>query len=207
MGTVAFNANEVLDEGTQDKKKFELNDKAKAAMAAGVVGAAAGAAGKAAYDAINKETVEDPVSEPENQDVHATSTSHHESHAESSESATASVVNPDDVMLEEPVLESAEEDLVAEDVTAIEENPEYQPFANNDVIEDVVYEGPLPDEPLYAEDLNAVLETGDVTVDLICGEPYITEEQNDELLYHPDDQYAWEPEHYDEPDIQTDLMA
>lgn len=214
MGTIPFNADATLNEGTQDKKKFEINDKAKAAMAAGGVGVAAGAGVKAAVDALNNETDEDSYSEPEKQDIHADSTAQTVTlteSTESTESISTAEVNPDKVMLEEPVLETTVVEQVADNSVSNAEDSVYHPFANNDVLEDVVYDGVMSVDDLYAQGDESDIELDVNPIDLICGEPdYVideTIETIEDINYHPDDNYAWESEANYDTDIQTDLMA
>lgn len=205
MSTIAINADELLNDGAWDNNKSELNDKTKAAMAAGVAGAAVGAGVKAAVDAYNNRRGDLPAEGEDEQEVNAAQASG--ASQPSAQAETVSVeVNPDDVMLEEPIAELAEEDQMIEEEPRMEESNEYSPFANNDIIEEVVYDGPLQEEILYAENLDDLL-IDDSAVDLVCGLHDYTVESSDEPDCHVDDLQAWESDSFGESEIQSDLMA
>lgn len=205
MDTIAINANESLNENRQERKKFKVSDTVKAAMAAGVAGAAAGVAGMSMAKEIIGEADEVQASVSENQHVQQENVVA-ETEIMDSEAVE---VNPEYVMLEEPVVEpSTETDMIAEAQPQHNEDEEYQPFANNDRISDDFLPEPQPDEILFAEDANtdAVVEEAPVA-DLICSvteeEPVITEE----TVYLDDDLYADNGSTYVDSDIQSDLMA
>ena len=200
MDTIAINANEAHnDEG---KKKFKVSDTAKAAMATGVAGAVAGAAGMSVADGMTADPTEEAsvtTNQESQEDVVA--------EAEPVSEVTAEV-NPDEVMLEEPVAEpSTETDMVVGTESQHSDETGYQPFANNDQIGEDVLPEPQPDEVLIAEDTESdVVVDADPTVDLICG---IEEEAGlpEEVVQQEEDLYADNGSVCDESDIQSDLMA
>ena len=201
MDTIAINANEAHDE--EGKKKFKVSDTAKAAMATGVAGAVAGAAGMSVADGMTVNPEEDsPVATGQDSQQEEMT-----AEAETAAEVTAEV-NPDDVMLEEPVAEpSTEPDMVVGTEPQQGEETGYQPYANNDQIGEEVLPEPEPDEVLIADNTGAdvVVET-DPTVDLICG---IEEEAGlpDEAGLPEEDLYADNGSACDGTDIQSDLMA
>lgn len=209
MDTIAINANEALGENGQDKKKLNLSDNAKAAVASGAAGLAAGAAAKAVADALGRE---------QGEDVEATSDEQTSSQTVQPEEpvmesvATENVVaevNPEEVMLEEPVAEpSTETDMIAESVTQPEVEDEYRPFANNDHISEEVLPEPQPEEVLIAEstEIEAAPES-DSAVDQICGLPEQEEVTPEDAVYPEEDLYADNGPANNEYDVQSDLMA
>ena len=205
MDTIAINANEALGENGKDKKKLNLSDNAKAAMASGAAGLAAGAAAKAVADALGGEHGED---------VETTSDEHTYSQTVQPEEAVAAEnvvaeVNPEEVMLEDPVAEpSTETDMIAESVTQTEADDDYRPFANNDHISEEVLPEPQPEEVLIAEntEIEAVPES-DSAVDLICGLPEQEEVTPEDIVYPEEDLFADNGPANNEYDVQSDLMA
>lgn len=209
MDTIAINANEALNEEGQNKKKVNISENAKAAMAAGVTGIAAGIGAKAVVDALNHDSDEDTASETEGRQ----GVSHEEPVAgEETTAATEEIiaeVNPDEVMLEEPVAEiSAETDMIAEAVTHPGAEDDYRPFAGNDRITDEVLPEPQPEEVLLAEntEVEAVHED-DSAVDLICGVPGQEELTPEDAVYPEEDLYADNGSYNNDYDVQSDLMA
>ncbi len=202
MSTIAINADESLNGNGKDKKGPKINEKASAAMAAGMAGVAAGVGIKAAVDAHRNEPEEDPIAEPSKPSASTAGTSNT---AESYEE-TVVEVNPDYVMLEEPKEEATDNIAATEEPIQNGEGDEYRPFANNDIIEDIVYEGPLTEEVLIAEN-HEDLSPDDSAVDLICGLPSTDGEPLVDAEYPADDLQAWESDYYDNSNIQSDLMA
>ena len=206
MDTIAINANEALGENGKDKKKLNLSDNAKAAMASGAVGLAAGAAAKAVADALGGEHEEDSSDKQ-------TSSQTVQPEEPVVESVTAenvvAEVNPEEVMLEEPVAEpSTETDMIAETVMQPGTEDDYRPFANNDQISEEVLPEPQPEEGLIAEntEIEAVLEN-DSTVDLICGVTEQEEVTPEDAVYPEEDLLADNGSANNEYDVQSDLMA
>lgn len=209
MDTIAINANEALGENGKDKKKLNLSDNAKAAMASGAAGLAAGAAAKAVTDALGREQGE----EGETTSGEQTSSQTVQSDESVVESVTAenavADVNPEEVMLEEPVAEpSTETDMIAETVAQTEVDDDYRPFANNDHISEEVLPEPQPEEVLIAEntEIEAVPES-DSAVDLICGVPEQEEVTPEDAVYPEEDLFADNGPANNEYDVQSDLMA
>lgn len=202
MDTIAINASEAHNE--EDKKKFKVSDTAKAAMATGVAGAVAGAAGMYGADNLTADSEDDAsaASGPESQQEEMTA------EAEPVAEVTAEV-NPDDVMLEEPVAEpSTETDMVVGTGPYHSEDAGYQPFASNDRIGEDVLPEPEPEEVLIAENTEEdMVIDSDPTVDMICGA--IEEEAGlpDEVGQTDENLYADNGSVCDETDIQSDLMA
>lgn len=204
MDTIAINANEALKEDGLGKKKFKVSDTAKAAMAAGVVGATAGAAGMSMTDEITEDV--DEVVTPVSENLHV----QQESVVAETETADNVVVevNPDDVMLEEPVAEpSLETDMIAEAQLQSNEGEEYQPFANNDWISDDILPEPQQDEVLIAENTNTDVVVEEVPVaDVICGMP--DEVVMSEPIVFPEEKLCADDDFvYGESDVQSDLMG
>lgn len=206
MDTIAINANEALGENGKDKKKFNLSDNAKAAMASGATGLAAGAAVKAVTDALGEEHGEASSGEqtssqtvqPEEPVVESVATEN-----------VVAEVNPEEVMLEEPVAEpSTETDMIAESVAQTEVEDDYRPFANNDHISEEVLPEPQPEEVIVAEntEIEAVPES-DSAVDLICGVPEHEEIIPEDTVYPEEDLYADNGPLNNDYDVQSDLMA
>jgi len=205
MDTIAINANETLNEQGQEKKKFKVSNAARTAMSTGTAGLAAGAAAKTAFDALTGDKAATDEEQPAQHDAHIAQ------HEEVAAAESIAEVNPDDVMLEEPVAEpSTETDMIAgaEPQAETGEEGEYQPFANNDRIEDDVLPEPQPDEVLIAENAEVeVVAEDDPTVDLICGLPETEPEILVDPVYPGDELYADNGSEYDESGIQSDLMA
>lgn len=205
MDTIAINANEALGENGKDKKKINLSDNAKAAMASGAAGLAAGAAAKAVADALGGEHVEDVETASDEQTSSQTVQPEEPVVAEN----VVAEVNPEEVMLEEPVAEpSTETDMIAESVTQPEVEDEYRPFANNDHISEEVLPEPQPEEVLIAEstEIEAAPES-DSAVDQICGLPEQEEVTPEDAVYPEEDLYADNGPANNEYDVQSDLMA
>lgn len=205
MDTIAINANEALNEDGQSKKKNKVSDTAKAAMATGAAGIAVGVGAMAAADAMGAESDEnaDAVADAASSDAE-------EVPAESGiEEDAVAEVNPDDVMIEDPVAEpTAETDMIAETAQPSDEANPYQPFASNDSISEDVLPDPQPDEVLIAENTEVDVIAGeDPTVDMICGVPEENPGMPDEAAAPDDVIYADNGSAYDESDIQSDLMA
>ena len=209
MDTIAINANEAFGEIGKDKKKFNVSDKAKTAMASGLAGLATGVAVNAVTDAIEGEHGEeqDPLSDEQ------TSSQTIQSDEPGIESASpeniVTDVNPDEVMLEDPIAEpSNETDMIAEPVTQPEVVDNYHPFANNDHISEGTLQVPQSEDVLIAEDaeIEAVPES-DSTVDVICGVDGQEEVTPEDAIYLEDNLYADNGPSNNEYDIQSDLMA
>ncbi|MBD5195767.1 MAG: hypothetical protein HDS87_08665 [Bacteroidales bacterium] len=205
MDTIAINTGESLNEDGQAKKKINISDTAKAAMATGAAGIAAGVAAKSMADSFEEDTAKETTAAPE---AHSAQTDEIATETEPVEAVEVEV-NPDDVMLEEPVVElSSETDMIAEAVPQSSENDEYQPFASNDNISDDVLPEPQPDEVLIAENADEDVIAGeDPSVDLICGMPETEQEIVDEQVAPDGELYADNGSGYDDSDIQSDLMA
>lgn len=232
METIAINPNEALNEEKQDKKKFNVNDTTKAAMAAGLGGIAAGFGAKAVVDSIAEEPTNEQTSTEENpgEQSEQVAAQHEETvlDAEPMEDAIAEV-DPEEVMLQEAVAEPSEDiDVVVESNPHTGEEDTYRPFAANDRIsEDVIVE-PVPEEILIAgnPDVDVILQTDPVTAtNLIDGTPAV--EPDIDIIGEPldpfadpfADPYANPYAHLDPelqigedisnegPDIQSDLMA
>lgn len=209
MDTIAINANATNSEEGQGKKNFKVSDKAKVAMATGAAGLAAGAGVKAMADALGGDSDEGQTSVTGEQDVQQGATAAETISAED----VVTEVNPDDVMLEEPVAEPiaesvADTDIIAEAQPQPSEGSEYQPFANSDPIGDDVLPEPQPEEVLIAENTGTDVVVGeDSTVDLICGVSEEESEITEETVYPEEDLYAGNPATYDDYDVQSDLMA
>ncbi|MBD5207728.1 MAG: hypothetical protein HDS79_05610 [Bacteroidales bacterium] len=205
MDTIAINSGEALNEDGQAKKKINISDTAKAAMATGVAGIAAGVAAKSMADSFEEDTAKETAAAPE---AHSAQPEEIATEPEPVEAVEAEV-NPDDVMLEEPVAElSSETDMIAEAVPQSSENDEYRPFASNDNISDDVLPEPQPDEVLIAENADEDVIAGeDPSVDLICGMPETEQEIVDEQVAPDGELYADNGSGYDDSDIQSDLMA
>lgn len=202
MDTIAINANDALNEQGQDKKKFKVSDTAKAAMATGAAGLAAGAAAKSAYDALTDDKEDEQATGIEEQTV-----PQEEVTAETMAEPVAEV-NPDEVMLEEPVAEASSETEMIAEAHPQEEGPGYEPFASNDQIGDETLPEPQPDEVLIAENTEVeVVAEDDPTVDLICGLPETEPEILVDPVYPEDELLADNGSEYDESGIQSDLMA
>ncbi len=216
MDTIAINANEALNEGGQDKKKVNISENAKAAMAAGVTGLGAGIGAKAVADALNHDPDGDIVSEiGDIQDVSHEETAAGDATAAGEETTAATEetiaeVNPDEVMLEEPVAEiSVETDMIAEVVTHPVAEDDYRPFAGDDRITDEVLPVPEPEDDLLAEnteEIEAVPED-DSAVDMICGVPAQEELMPEDAVYPEDDLNADNGLYNNDYDVQSDLMA
>lgn len=203
MDTIAINTNEVLNEGGQEKKKNKISDTTKAAMATGAAGLAAGAAVKSAVETLADDSTKE-------QETVIAGQAHQDEITPETETIENSMaeINPNDVMLEEPVAEqSSEENMVTEGNHQTEEgnDSEYQPFANNDRIGDEVLPEPQPDEILVAENT----ETDAVTLieDLIIGLPAPEPDPLIDPVYSEDELYADSSSNYGESEIQSDLMA
>lgn len=205
MDTIAINANEALGENGKDKKKLNLSDNAKAAMASGAAGLAAGAAAKAVAEALGGEHGEDVETTSDEQTSSQTVQPEEPVAAEN----VVAEVNPEEVMLEEPVAEpSTETDMIAESVTQPEADDDYRPFANNDHISEEVLPEPQPEEVLIAEntEIEAAPES-DSAVDLICGLPEQEEVTHEDPVYPEEDLFADNGPANNEYDVQSDLMA
>lgn len=205
MDTIAINANETLNENGQMKKKNKVSNTAKAAMATGAAGIAAGAAVKTVIDALNGDIGEEHTVYTDTYAAHQ-----EEMTAEPTEESLDQV-NPDDVMLDEPVAElTSEADMIAVVQPQAEQadSPDYQPFANNDRIGDDVFPEPQPEEILIAGNtgVDAVIEN-DSTVDLIIGLPAQEPDAIDVAVYPENELYADNGSNYDDSGIQADLMA
>lgn len=205
MDTIAINAGEALNEDGQAKKKLNISDTAKAAMATGAAGIAAGMAAKSMADSFGEDTAEETAAVTEAQSAQSDEMA---TEIESAESVVAEV-NPDDVMLEEPVAEpSLETDMTAEAVPQSGEEDTYRPFASNDNLSDDVLPEPQPDEVLIAENTEVDVIAGlDPSVDIICGMPETEPEIIDEPVVPDGELYADNGYGYDDSDIQSDLMA
>lgn len=204
MDTIAINADEILNEDGQAMNKFKVSDTAKAAMAAGVAGAAVGAAGMSMAGEASNTPDNSQVPSEGKEDVP------HES-VVTEPTTTDDVVaeiNPNDVMLEEPVAESSvETDMLAEASTQHAEDEDYRPFANNDSIETSEIPEPQPDDMMIAENTDMDVTAEDSTVDLICDAIDDGSEMADETACNEDVLYAENDMEYGLSDIQSDLMA
>lgn len=205
MDTIAINAGKALNEDGQDKKKQKISDTTKAAMATGAAGIGAGVAAKSIVDSLKGDIADETSA------VTGVQSAQTEEVAVENESAgaVAAEVNPDDVMLEEPVAEtSPETDMIAETVPQSGEEDEYRPFASNDNISEDVLPEPQPDEVLIAEntDVDVIVEE-DPSVDLICGMSETEQEVIEEPVNHDGELYADNGAGYEDSDIQSDLMA
>ena len=205
MDTIAINAGEALNEDGQAKKKLNISDTTKAAMATGAAGIAAGVAAKSIADSFEEDTAGETAAATEAQSAQ---TGEAVTETEPAEAVVAEV-NPDEVMLEEPVAEpSSETDMIAETVPQSGEDDPYRPFASNDNISDDVLPEPQPDEVLIAENTDVDVIAGeDPSVDLICGMPETEQEIIDEQVAPDGELYADSGSGYDDSDIQSDLMA
>lgn len=205
MDTIAINANDSSREEGKEKKEIQMNDAAKAGMAAGAAGIAAGAAAKTIFDHQTGDEVEEEVT---GGDTQPTKTEEELEVPEIIEETIAEV-NPDDVMLEEPEAESSTEtEMIAEALPQTEDNkePEYQPFVNNDNIVDEIVEEPAAEEVYIAEntEVDAVIDEN-LIEEVVLEWPEIVPGENgadvEELLLadntHIEEEY----------DIQSDLMA
>lgn len=204
MDTIAINADEILNEDGQAMKKFKVSDTAKAAMAAGVAGAAVGAAGMSMAGEASNTPDNSQVPSEGKEDVP------HESVVTETTTTDDVVaeIDPNDVMLEEPVAESsAETDMLAEVPTQHIEDEEYRPFANNDPIETSEFPEPQSDGILIAENADTDVIAEDPTVDLVCNAIDENNENAEEIACHEDVLYAENDIDYGETDIQSDLMA
>lgn len=203
MDTIEINANEILNEDAQDKKKI-IGDAAKTATLAGAAGIAVGAVTMEFVDSHN--ITSDDISD---EDTTHTNTEYIEN--EIPEQENIAVVNPEEVMLEE----QTEEMEVVVDNPSQDSHPEpYQPFANNDPIQEI--ETPSvavqPEDVLIADNMHSTEQviSDDPTVNLICGLPETTQEN--EILDEPiatDDELLASNNDFntDVTDIQSDLMA
>lgn len=205
MDTIAINAGEALNEDGQAKKKLNIRDTAKATMATGAAGIAAGVAAKSIADSFDDDTAEEAVAVTEVQSAHTDGIATETEPAE----AVVAEVNPDDVMLEEPVAEpSTETDMIAEAASQSSEDDEYKPFASNDNISDDVLPEPQPDEVLIADNTDVDVIAGeDPSVDMIFGMPETEQEIIDEQVAPDGELYADNGSGYDDSDIQSDLMV
>lgn len=200
METITLNA----DEQIQAKKRIKVNDASKAAMAAGVAGAAVGAAGMSmAEDASNnlddaQESAEGPVATSDS--VVSTVTTNND---------TVTEIDPNEVMLEEPVtVPSVDTDVIAQVQSSSNESEEYLPFSNDDPISAIdVLLDPQEGGEMIAENIEQNIGEEDLSIDYICevGEEGCgmfedTISPNDELCADNDISYG-------ESDIQSDLMA
>lgn len=201
MDTIAINAGESLNEKGQAKKKIKLNDTTKAAMATGAAGVAAGMTVKSVEDSVEENAAEETTASTENQ---STQSEDIMVESELAEAVTAEV-NPDDVMLEEPIAEtSSESDMLAEAAPQSGDN-DYKPFAGNDIISEEILPEPQLDVMFIAENTDLIY-TGDDVCDIICL-PNTSPEIIDEPVSPETELYADNDISYDDSDIQSDLMA
>lgn len=205
MNTIAIKTNEIRKEDRPDRKKTKAGDSAKAAMATGVAGIAVGVGAKTAADTLGTDTEDNTGATAD------TATSNTETVQLDNVIAEEAVseVNPDDVMLEEPVAEStAETDMLAGATPYPGEDVPYRPFTSNDSISDEVLPEPQPDEVLIAENTYSdVIACEDQVVDMICE---VSEENQGipEEVVCPDDIISADNvSPYEDSDIQSDLMA
>lgn len=199
METIAINANEAHNDERQDKKKFKVSDTAKAAMAAGIAGVAAGAVGMSMADDSTEDIDDVQISTSEGQhDLQENAVMENEIAED-----VVLEVNPDDVMLEEPV---AEPSLDVE-VQPIDDDDNYHPFAYNDKIDDEIIPEPEPDEVLIAENTYSDVMADDPTVDIVCGQQEEEIIMPEDTACFEDNLYADNGAVYDDTCIQSDLMA
>lgn len=211
MDTISITPEETFNSEGQEKKG-KVSGKAKVAMAAGAAGMAAGAGAMELADALAADKVDNgDVEKMTAVDGSDNNPAHNPVGKTEMQVETEAVadVNPDDVMLAEPVAEPvAEEDLIAE--VQVSEADDYQPFAMNDVVEDDPLPDPLPDDILAVGDEDVIVDPtenpGDYSYDdLICGWPQDDElpidvmDYMDEELYAKGDETAF--------DIPSDLLV
>lgn len=205
MNTIAIKTDEIRNEDGPDRKKTKASDSAKAAMATGAVGVAVGVGVGAAADTLGT-AIEDKTGAPAETATSATEDAQLENvNAEES----VAEVNPDDVMLVEPVAEpTAETDMIAEATPYPDEDAPYRPFTSNDRISDDVFPEPQPDEVPIAENTESdVIACEDQVVDMICE---VSEEHHgmpEEVVCPDDIVYADDVSPHEDSDIQSDLMA
>ena len=208
MDAISITSEGALSDEVQDKKG-KVSDKTKAAMAAGAAGMAAGVGAAVMADSLS-------AADGVNVDMTVSGHPEHDLSRDAAEETempetveVAAEVNPDDVMLEEPVAEPVvEEDMIAE--AQVSEADDYQPFAINDVVEENPLPDPVPDGMLLVEDEDVLFEPvvnpGDYPYeDMICGLPEDDELPIDGSEYMDVSPYA-EGDVMD-TDIQSDLMA
>lgn len=205
MNTIAINTNEIRKEDGPDRKKTKASDSAKAATATGVAGIAVGVGVMAAADTLGTDIEDKTGATAET----ATSTTEDAQLENVIAEEAVAEVNPDDVMLEEPVAEpTAETDMLAGATTYPGEDAPYRPFTSNDSISDDNLPEPQPDEVLIAENTESdVIACEDQVVDMICE---VSEEHHgmpEEVVCPDDIVYADNVSPHEDSDIQSDLMA
>ncbi|MDE7420471.1 MAG: hypothetical protein K2N35_09705 [Muribaculaceae bacterium] len=210
MDTIAINTDDSTKEEGQEKSKYKFSDTAKAAMATGAAGIAAGVAAKTVFDAHTEDKTKEPLTEAGTQ-------TQIEENKIIPESEVADepivVVNPDEVMLEEPVAElSTETEMIVESQPqsgqGIEQ--EYEPFANNDKIIDEGVSEVSPEEEYLAQNTEDVIIVEEDGIDIIYNQDLYLSNTGDDIIvdYFPEDSLlADSPSPEEDNDIQSDLMA
>lgn len=208
MDTISIIPEATLNSEGQEKKD-KVSGKAKAAMAAGVAGMAAGVGATELADLFSVDNGnnddDEKMTVADSSDNNPACNSVVETEMQVvAETEVVAEVNPDDVILEEPV---AEEDLIAE--AQVSEAYDYQPFAINDVVEGDPMPYPMPDDILAVGDEDVIVDPienpGDYTNDdLFCGWPQDDELPIDVMDYMDEELHAEGDE--TDLDIPTDLL-
>lgn len=211
---MAINPDEVLSEEKKGKKKAEVSDAAMSATMAGGAGIAVGAAAVSMVNVNSKK--ESATTESDNNGENHQQLSTEETQIPVQEQEVLTEVNPEDVMLEETTEET---DIIAENQSpATGHHPQtggdeiYQPFANNDRINDVgdIITPPeddvlIADNDIIVEDVEDVLDIVEITLDGPSVDVPPEEPMIDDIDVSANDFLAMN-DNFTVGDIQSDLI-